>query len=97
MQVEVCLLQGVCAENTATNLNITREEQDDFAINSYKKTAAAWKAGAFKDEVIPVSIPQKKGGAVFNFLLSLTCLIYSYELEYGGKRCVKNEHKTKHI
>ncbi|XP_027044050.1 acetyl-CoA acetyltransferase, mitochondrial-like [Pocillopora damicornis] len=53
--------QGNCAENTASKLELSREEQDEFAIGSYKKTAAAWEAGKFKDEIIPVSIPQKKG------------------------------------
>ncbi|XP_058951728.1 acetyl-CoA acetyltransferase, mitochondrial-like isoform X2 [Pocillopora verrucosa] len=52
---------GNCAENTASKLELSREEQDEFAIGSYKKTAAAWEAGKFKDEIIPVSIPQKKG------------------------------------
>lgn len=52
---------GNCAENTASKLEISREEQDQFAISSYKKTEAAWQAGTFNNEVIPVSIPQKKG------------------------------------
>ncbi|XP_014674203.1 PREDICTED: acetyl-CoA acetyltransferase, mitochondrial-like [Priapulus caudatus] len=52
---------GVCGETTAEKFNISREDQDVFAINSYKKSAAAWKAGTFKDEVVPVIIPQKKG------------------------------------
>lgn len=52
---------GVCAEMCASEYNITREEQDAFAIQSYKRSAAAWEAGKFKDEVVPVSIPQRKG------------------------------------
>ncbi|EDO46656.1 predicted protein [Nematostella vectensis] len=52
---------GVCAENAASKYNITREEQDDYAIHSYRRTAAAWDAGKFKQEVVPVNIPQKKG------------------------------------
>ncbi|WP_312324655.1 acetyl-CoA C-acyltransferase [Soonwooa sp.] len=52
---------GVCAEKCATDYNITREEQDAFAIESYKRSAAAWEAGKFNDEVVPVEIPQRKG------------------------------------
>ncbi|KAM7440195.1 Acetyl-CoA acetyltransferase [Porites harrisoni] len=52
---------GNCAENTAAKLEISREEQDEFAISSYKKTAAAWQEGKFSDEVISVSVPQRKG------------------------------------
>jgi acetyl-CoA C-acetyltransferase len=39
---------GNCGENTAKNLNISRAEQDDYAINSYKKSAAAYQSGAIK-------------------------------------------------
>ncbi|WP_267402927.1 MULTISPECIES: acetyl-CoA C-acyltransferase [unclassified Chryseobacterium] len=52
---------GVCAEKCATDYNITREDQDNFAIESYKRSAKAWSEGKFADEVIPVSIPQRKG------------------------------------
>ncbi|MBS1490298.1 MAG: acetyl-CoA C-acyltransferase [Bacteroidetes bacterium] len=52
---------GVCADNTAKEMNISRQDQDTFAINSYKRSAAAWAAGKFKDEVIPVEIVGKKG------------------------------------
>ena len=52
---------GVCADNTAKEMKITRQEQDAFAINSYKRSAAAWAAGKFKDEIIPVEITGKKG------------------------------------
>ncbi len=52
---------GVCADNTAKEMKITREEQDAFAIGSYKRSAAAWAAGKFKDEVIPVELTGKKG------------------------------------
>ncbi|MFN3020656.1 acetyl-CoA C-acyltransferase [Chryseobacterium sp. TY3] len=55
---------GVCAEKCATDYNITREEQDAFAIESYKRAAAAWEAGKFNDEVVPVEIPQRKGEPV---------------------------------
>lgn len=52
---------GVCADNTAKEMKITREQQDAYAIQSYKKSAESWKAGKFKDEVVPVEIRDKKG------------------------------------
>jgi acetyl-CoA C-acetyltransferase len=52
---------GNCAELCAKEKNISREEQDQFAINSYKRAAAAWESGKFDNEVIPVSVPQRKG------------------------------------
>ncbi|XP_063990940.1 acetyl-CoA acetyltransferase, mitochondrial isoform X2 [Diachasmimorpha longicaudata] len=52
---------GNCAENTAKKHQITRDEQDEFALSSYKRSAAAWESGAFQDEIIPVNVPQKKG------------------------------------
>lgn len=55
---------GNCADNTAKKMNISREEQDDYAINSYKRAAVATEAGKFKSEIIPVAIPQRKGDPV---------------------------------
>lgn len=55
---------GVYADATATEHNITREQQDEFAINSYKKSAAAWDAGKFDAEVVPVAVPQRKGDPI---------------------------------
>jgi len=52
---------GVCADNTAKEMNISRQDQDTYAINSYKKSAAAWAAGKFKDEIVPVEITGRKG------------------------------------
>jgi acetyl-CoA C-acetyltransferase len=52
---------GVCSDNTAKEMNISRQAQDEYAINSYKRSAAAWAAGKFKDEVIPVEIVGRKG------------------------------------
>ncbi|XP_047108530.1 acetyl-CoA acetyltransferase, mitochondrial [Schistocerca piceifrons] len=52
---------GNCAENTAKNYGFSREDQDQYALNSYKKSAEAYKTGAYKDELVPVSVPQKKG------------------------------------
>ncbi len=55
---------GVCADATAVKYAISREEQDAFAIDSYKRAAAATEAGLFKSEIVPVVIPQKKGDAM---------------------------------
>jgi len=55
---------GCAADLTATEHNISREEQDAFAITSYKRSQAAWDNGSFKNEVIPIEIPSKKGDAV---------------------------------
>lgn len=54
-------LMGVCADATAEKYGITREEQDAFAIQSYKRTAAATEAGKFEAEIVPVEVPQRKG------------------------------------
>jgi acetyl-CoA C-acetyltransferase len=55
---------GNAAELCASTCGITREEQDTFAIESYKRSQAAWENGWFADEVIPVEIPQRKGNPV---------------------------------
>lgn len=55
---------GVCAEKCATEMNCSREEQDAFAIESYKRSTAAWESGKFTNEVIPIEIPQRKGDAL---------------------------------
>lgn len=55
---------GVCADKCATEYNITREEQDAFAIESYKRSAAAWEAGKFDNEIVPVEVPQRKGDPI---------------------------------
>ncbi|CAM3988445.1 acetyl-CoA C-acyltransferase [Flavobacterium branchiophilum] len=52
---------GVHADSCATEYQISRQDQDDFAITSYKRSAAAWEAGKFDNEIVPVSIPQRKG------------------------------------
>lgn len=52
---------GVCADLCATEYNISREEQDAFAIQSYERSAKAWAEGKFDNEIIPVSIPQRRG------------------------------------
>lgn len=55
---------GNCAELCAKEYNLTREDQDAFAVDSYKKSATAWKNGHFANEVVPVSVPQRKGDAL---------------------------------
>ncbi|MFV0606673.1 MAG: acetyl-CoA C-acyltransferase [Niabella sp.] len=52
---------GVAAELCASTCNISREEQDAFAIESYRRSQNAWEKGLFDNEVIPVNIPQRKG------------------------------------
>ena len=55
---------GVCGELCAKEHNISREDQDAFAIESYKRSAAAWAAGKFKDEVVPVTVKTRKGDVI---------------------------------
>ncbi|MET4579753.1 acetyl-CoA C-acetyltransferase [Ottowia thiooxydans] len=55
---------GITAENVAKQEGITRDQQDELALGSQKKAAAAQAAGKFKDEIVPVSIPQRKGDPV---------------------------------
>ncbi|WP_273214356.1 thiolase family protein [Runella zeae] len=58
------MAMGVCADATAQKYHFSREEQDAFAIASYQRSAAAWEAGYFSKEVVPVQVPQKKGEPV---------------------------------
>jgi acetyl-CoA C-acetyltransferase len=55
---------GNCAELCAKEYNITREDQDAFAIESYRRAAAAWEAGKFNDEIVAVPVPQRKGDPI---------------------------------
>ena len=55
---------GVSADKTAEKFNVSREAQDAFAIESYKRSASATEAGKFKDEIIPVEVPQRRGDPV---------------------------------
>ena len=55
---------GTCADLCATEHNFSREDQDKFAIQSYERSAKAWKEGKFDNEVVPVEIPQRKGDPV---------------------------------
>src|SRR6478672_4881091 len=55
---------GCTGEVVAEEYSISRSQQDEFAVNSHRKAAAAMKAGKFKDEIVPVEIPQRKGAAI---------------------------------
>lgn len=55
---------GVCADACAKEYNFSREDQDAFAIESYTRSAAAWQAGKFDKEVVPVQVPQRKGDPI---------------------------------
>jgi acetyl-CoA C-acetyltransferase len=57
---------GVTAENVAKKYNISRAEQDEFALASQNKAEAAQKAGKFKDEILPLEITGKKGSIIFD-------------------------------
>ncbi|MFT5250361.1 MAG: acetyl-CoA C-acetyltransferase [bacterium] len=70
---------GVCADLCASEYKITREEQDDFSIQSYNRSAKAWADGKFNDEVIPVEIPQRRGEPI----------IFSEDEEYKNVRMEK--------
>ena len=52
---------GTCADLCATEYKISREEQDNFAIQSYERSAKAWEAGKFDSEIVPVEVPQRRG------------------------------------
>ncbi len=70
---------GVCADLCASEYKITREEQDDYSIQSYNRSAKAWADGKFNNEVIPVEIPQRRGEPV----------IFSEDEEYKNVRMEK--------
>jgi len=55
---------GVCADNTAAEYKISREAQDEYAIRSYKRAAETTEKGLFKEEIVPVMVPQRKGDPV---------------------------------
>lgn len=52
---------GVCADECATEYAFSREDQDNFAIESYNRSAKAWSDGKFADEIVPIEIPQRRG------------------------------------
>ena len=55
---------GTCGDLCASEYNFTREDQDNFAIESYNRSAKAWENGNFKNEIVPVEIPQRKGDPI---------------------------------
>ena len=55
---------GNCAEICAKEMNFSREQQDEFAIESYNRSAKSWEEGRFSDEIVPVSVPQRRGDDV---------------------------------
>ena len=55
---------GVCADLCAAEYSFTREDQDNYAVQSYERSAKAWDAGKFDNEVVPVSVPQRKGDPI---------------------------------
>ncbi|CZR69758.1 acetyl-CoA acetyltransferase, mitochondrial precursor [Phialocephala subalpina] len=57
---------GICAETTAKKYEVTREMQDDYAKQSYARAQEAWKSGAFKDEIAPVTVKGKKGDTIID-------------------------------
>jgi len=57
---------GMCAEETTRKHNITREEQDAYAVQSYRRSQAAWKEGKFDEEIAPVTVKGKKGDTVIS-------------------------------
>lgn len=70
---------GVCADECATEYGFSREDQDTYAITSYNRSAEAWKAGKFKDEVVSVEVPQRRGEP----------LIFSEDEEYKNVKMDK--------
>jgi len=70
---------GVCADDCAKEYNFSREDQDNFAIQSYKRSAKAWAEGKYADEIIPVEIPQRRGEAI----------IFSEDEEYKNVKMEK--------
>jgi len=58
------IAMGVCADACATKYGFSREDQDNYAIQSYQRSAKAWKTGKFSNEVVPVEIPQRRGNPI---------------------------------
>jgi acetyl-CoA C-acetyltransferase len=70
---------GVCADACALKYNFSREDQDAFAIQSYQRSAQAWSAGKYADEIVPVTIPQRRGDPI----------IFSEDEEYKNVKIEK--------
>jgi len=70
---------GVCADECATEYNFSREDQDNFAIESYNRSSNAWKEGKYANEIVPVEIPQRRGEPI----------IFSEDEEYKNVKMEK--------
>ncbi len=70
---------GVCADECATEYNFSREDQDNFAIESYNRSSNAWKEGRYANEIVPVEIPQRRGEPI----------IFSEDEEYKNVKMEK--------
>ena len=70
---------GVCADECADEYKFSREQQDEFAIQSYNRSAKAWSEGKFDDEIVPVAIPQRRGEPI----------IFSEDEEYKNVKMEK--------
>ena len=70
---------GVCADACAAEYDFSREDQDNFAIQSYNRTAKSWSDGKFADEIVPVEIPQRRGEPI----------IFSKDEEYKNVKMEK--------
>lgn len=70
---------GVCADACATEYEFSREDQDNYAIQSYTRSSEAWQAGKFSDEIVPVEVPQRRGEPV----------IFSEDEEYKNVKMEK--------
>ena len=57
-------VMGVCADLCAAEYHFSREDQDNFAIQSYERSAKAWETGKFDNEIVPVAVPQRKGDPI---------------------------------
>ena len=55
---------GICADLCASEYEFTREDQDNYAIQSYERSAKAWETGKFDNEIVPVAVPQRKGDPI---------------------------------
>lgn len=73
------IAMGVCADACAVEYDFSREDQDNFAIESYKRSQKAWASGKFADEVVPVEIPQRRGEPI----------IFSEDEEYKNVKMEK--------
>ncbi len=70
---------GVCADECAVEYDFSREDQDAFAIESYKRSSKAWSEGKYADEIVPVEIPQRRGDPI----------IFSEDEEYKNVKMEK--------